>query len=267
MPSCARCTRCRAKDGDCTDSCHHPDRAAGVLCARCLADGRKALSMIEATWRLSQVLGPVQISAGLARSSRGDAHRAPVDLDWLDWVDGPELPAALSAAVEEYTDLAAERDITLPRCRRSVPWLVLWLRTHLETVIAQHEACTDTIDEWVELAARGRRKVGDVDDGQIIVCPGDVDPCGQRLRIDVLGPDSSVRCWRCGVTWDADRLLWRARHGDVDAWFTAQDVFELKGIPPRTLRHWGQTGTVRRMAGRYHWGDVNAAAREAADVG
>ena len=251
MTDCAICTRHHpTADGDCGDRCHHTDATIGLICDRCHLRILRHLTTIETAWHIS--------AGGAITTGRGGGNERslPGGTEWLNWRQGNELRGCLVGWARVWHE---DADADLPWPATTIEALLTWLRIHLHGYGAHHEAVADFAAELSDWARAAARIIGDTPTGQIVTCPGIVEDCGQRLRVNLADPDAEIHCRRCATTWTAGRLLLLGTSGDADAWADSEAIHAVTGIPERTLRDWGAKGTVRRRNGLYHVGDVQAA--------
>jgi hypothetical protein len=255
MTDCHVCRRHHPNDtGDCTRECRHRDAAIGLLCDGCHLAILRDLTTIETAWELSADGAVVT-----GRGGRGSNERSlPGGTEWLNWRQGSELRATLTGWARVWHEDATE---DLPWPATTIEALLGWLRVHLHATGAAHEAVGDFAAELREWAQTARRIVGDVPTGQIIACPGIVEPCGRRLRVDVAQPEAEVYCRGCATTWTTGRLLLYVSEDAAESWADLEAIEVVYGVPERTLKRWGQRGLVRRRNGQYHVGDVQSVRR------
>jgi hypothetical protein len=139
---------------------------------------------------------------------------------------------------------------------RPVIHMCAWLRIHVETFGAGHDAVGDFATELRDWGSRAKRITGDIPQGNVVPCE-----CGRRLRVEANDMDAEVTCRGCGSRWTARSLIHRA--GDDDAWLDVEAMTEWTGVPRSTLHRWAAKGRVERRHGQFRVGSVREAARSA----
>ena len=254
MTDCHVCRRHHPNDdGDCTRDCRHRPATIGHLCDHCHLRILRDLTTIETAWELSA--GGAVVTG---RGGRGGNERSlPGGTEWLNWREGSELTGNLRAIAETWHEIMDPETWFPPT---TITDLIRWIRLHLHDG-ANHPEIATQAEELAEWAQTARRIVGDVPTGQIIMCPGIVEPCGRRLRVDVGQPEAEVYCRGCATTWTSGRLLLYVSEDAAESWADAEAINAVYGVPDRTLRDWGRKGLVRRRNGQYHVGDVQTVRR------
>lgn len=244
MTDCHICTRhTLTGDGDHTSRCRHTRATTGNLCQPCAQRIRDDLDAIAAACGCT----PPGHGPGAGSGERS----LPGGTEWLDYQHGRELVDLLASWARVWHE---DANADLPWPARTIPALATWLRTHLDTVGARHEAVADFAHELHAHAQRARRLLGDIPAGHIVPCP-----CGRRLRAEAHNLDADIVCRGCGTRWTARSLIIHA--GDDDAWLDAQAITEWLGVPASTLRRWARGGHVQRRNGLYLVGSVRNYAR------
>ena len=254
MTDCAICRRHHPDlDGDCTDRCRHVDATIGDLCQRCHLGILRNLTTITEAWELS--------AQGSVSTGRGTSSEVglPGGTEWLNWRAGGEVIGTLNDwCITWHEDIPDVEFPTAANRNDLVPVLCQWLRVHMHDVGCRHEYIKLFDEEIAGLAALARRIIGDVPPGQVVICPGIVETCGARLRVDIAAdPHAEVYCRKCSTTWTPIRLMLYGVEGATDMYWPLDFIELYCGVPRRTQQRWGRQGSVRRNhAGEYHVGDV-----------